>query len=176
MSHTDLHSHSAPAQAGRNSPASCIREVLQDYARRGVFRGFSADSAGADPGKFRLVWHGGRAYEVLFDPRRKTLTMPAVLTAVPSRSVMDRRYRQFVAGLSSQERPEHRRIDDSKANVRISNRKGAVTLTLTIKDDHYAYGVRKLINLANETIMVFLRDGPYQDYQAEVLGISLELP
>lgn len=79
---------------------------------------------------------------------------------------------EFVESRQSAELPEHRRIDKEKASVRCGNQGGDVSVTLSVHNGDFDYGVRKLIGLAHETYMVFLFDGRYYDYLVETFHLD----
>jgi hypothetical protein len=144
-----------------------VAEVLEGYAQRGVFRGFSRAPAIRD-GKcaFKLVWHHDRAFELVFDARRNTLRFPLLLPNVAADSSMYGELKRFIEERHSTEIPEHRRIDRRKAVASVSNRRANVSLTMRLLNDD-EYGARKLIHLATEVFLVFLQDGRYYDYMVE---------
>ena len=100
------------------------------------------------------------------------MRFPLVLPEVPANSSMYRELQEFLESRQSESLPEHRRIDRAKAQVSAGNRQGAVSLTLTVKDDEYEYGARKLINLVHEVFLVFLYDGRYYEYMVEKFDLD----
>ncbi|HEY7545521.1 MAG TPA: hypothetical protein VID27_11590, partial [Blastocatellia bacterium] len=111
-----------------------VAEVLEGYAQRGVFRGFSRDPAIRD-GKcrFKLQWHHDRAFELIFDARRNSLRFPLLLPNVAADSSMYHELKRFIEGRHSLEMPEHRRIDRRKAIATVSNRRASVSLTMRLR-------------------------------------------
>jgi hypothetical protein len=144
-----------------------VNEVLEGYAKRGVIRGLGTQSLGGGRAVFTLLWHHGREFELLLDPRRGTLRFPVLLPEVPARSAMDRELRSFVRSRHDGALPEHRRVDDSRAEVRVFNRGGDLSLTLKLKNGDLEYGARKLIHLVHEIFMDFLYDGRWRDYMEQ---------
>jgi hypothetical protein len=144
-----------------------VADVLEGYAQRGVFRGFSRDPAIRD-GKciFKLVWHHNRAFELVFDARRNTIRFPLLLPSVAADSSMYSELKRFIEERHSIEMPEHRRIDRRKAAASPSNQRGSISLTMRLKGDD-EYGARKLIHLVHEIFLVFLQDGRYYEYMVE---------
>ena len=149
-----------------------VTGVLESYAEKGVFRGFSAHPKRGGSAVYNMVWHYDRNLELLLDVPKKTLRFPAILPHVPARSAMYRDLRAFLEERRSGDLPEHRRVDMAKARAALGNLRGTVSLTLTVKDGDYDYGTRKLIQLAHEIFLVFLVDGPYFDYTVEHLGFD----
>jgi len=148
---------------------------MADYARRGVFRGFHALPARNGVAAFRMVWHRDRVFDLIVDTKRKTLRIPVVLPAVPSRSPLYKDFKAFVESHHAATLPDHRRIERTKARVRCANRRGSVSLTMTVRDDDYPYALQRLIHLVHETFLLFLTSGPYRDYMVEQLGADAEI-
>jgi len=155
-----------PTKAAAADRVEQVGRILQDYADRAVFRGFS-------PGRknsYKLLWHRDRFFELHVNPRTRTLRFPTVLPQVEA--AMYRDFQQFVASRTSSDVPEHRRIDTNKLRVRCGNRAGNVSLTATVLDEDYEYATRKLIHLVHETYVAFLMDGPYYEYMVEVFDLD----
>ena len=146
--------------------------ILESYAARAVFRGFSHGPARGGRAIFRMLWHRDRLFELILDVPKKTLRFPLVLPEVPANSPMYREFREFVESRFSDSLPEHRRIDAKKARVRCGNRGGNVSLTLTAVDGDFDYGTRKLIHLVHEVYMDFLLDGRYYEYMIEKFDLD----
>src|SRR5215472_19166931 len=154
------------------SPIDAVSTVLEGYAQRGVFRGFSRGQGSDRKQAFRLLWHRDLLFELILDLERHTLRFPLVLPQVDPKSAMYQKFKEFLKSRQSDEMPEHRRIDTRKSRVRSLNRSGSVSLTLEVKDEDYEYGARKLIHLVHEIFMGCLVDGPYYEYMVEHLGLN----
>jgi len=87
---------------------------------------------------------------------------------------MYRKLQDFLASRSSKKVPAHRRIDPKKAEVRCTNRRGNVSLTLRVLTGDYEYGARKLIHLVHEIFLEFL--GEYFEYQVEAFDLDPDRP
>jgi hypothetical protein len=144
-----------------------VTATLENYARRGVFRGFSEAARSKSAVEYRLRWHHDQVFELIFDVAKNTLRFPRLLPSVVSGSEMPKELQRFVESRHSDEVVEHRRIDKSKAQARVQNHKGSVALSVRIKDGDDEYATRKLIHLAHEIFLVFLMDGCYYDYLVE---------
>lgn len=143
-----------------------VAAILEGYAQRGVFRGFSpTEPARQGQAVFRLLWHRDRVYECVFDPRRNMLRFPLLLPNVPAEMHQD--LKNFIKARQAAELPEHRRIDSQKVQVAASNRGGHVALSLRILDGDDDYAARKLIHLVHEIFLTFLLDGRYYEYMVE---------
>jgi hypothetical protein len=163
-----------PGSAARRplAPIGVVTAVLEEYAARGVFRGFHAAPPVADKASFRMMWHYDRQYEVNLDAPGATLTVAGLLPGVPTGSSMYNGFRSFLKDLQSPRLPEHRRIDRKRAVLRCSNRGGAVSLRLIVHDGDFEYGARKLIHAVHEIFLCFLADGPYTEYLTEHFGLD----
>lgn len=140
----------APEDGG-TAPTSAVRNTLLEYAERGVFRGFSHEET--EPGRtsFRFSWLAGRSFRLTFDEETATLCFERLLPGVGEDSEvrvdLERLIRKRVEG----DVPEHRRVHPDRAVVELRSRDGGdADLVLRVIDDDLAYGVRKILNLANE--------------------------
>jgi hypothetical protein len=151
-----------------------VGEILRGYAERGVFRGFSRGESRNGKAAFRMIWHRDRLFTLTVDTRRGSIRCPLVLPQLPARSAMYRELRAFLKAYQSADRPDHRRIDNRKAQVTCANRGGDVSLTMTIGDGDYEYGIRKFIHLIQEIYLVFLTE--HFEYQVEAFGLDPDHP
>ena len=151
-------------QARAARPEARVGEILQGYADKAVFRGFSA----AGP-VYRILWHRNQLLELRLDTRRKALTFPALLPEVPAS--IYRELQRFLRVRTTKEVPEHRRIDPRRARLQCVRRKGGnVSLAITSRDGDYDYATRKLIHLVHEVFLLFLSD--HFDYQVEAFDLD----
>lgn len=149
------------------SPADIVAEALQDYARRGVFRGYSRGTEKNGKTSFKLIWHRERPFQLDFDAMKDQLRFLLVLPNVPPDSDMYAAFKKYLKSRQSEALPEHRRIDKTKAKVRPYNRGGNVSLSLKVIDRDFDYGTRRIIHIVNEIFMDFLFNGIYYDYMIE---------
>jgi hypothetical protein len=145
-----------------------VRENLQAYADRGVFRGFSEIKSG----HFQFVWVVRHQMELVVDTTKQTLRFKQLLPGVPTNSPLYREVKRFIEERHDRQLPEHRRIDRRRAEVSCSNRGGWVSITLKVKNNQYAYGVNKIVNLVHE-LFVLLRDR-HPDYLVENFDVPQE--
>jgi hypothetical protein len=145
-----------------------VRENLQAYADRGVFRGFSEIKSG----HFQFVWLVRHQMELVMDTTKQTLRFKQLLPGVPTNSPLYMEVKKFIQERHDRELPEHRRIDRRRAEVTCSNRGGWVSISLKVKNNQYAYGVNKIVNLVHE-LFVFLRDR-HPDYLVENFDVPQE--
>jgi hypothetical protein len=157
------------------SSLSAVQTLMEDYAKRGVFRGFSKQRARNGIAAFRLIWHRDRVFDLIVDTEKKTIVIPVVLPGVPSGSPLYKDFKTFVESNHAATLPDHRRIEKTKARARCANRRGSVSLTMAIRDHDYGYALQRLIHLVHETFLIFLTSGPYRDYLVEQLGAESEV-
>lgn len=170
-----------PARASRRTarrgsrplnPAGAIETILRGYVERGVFRSLGPGIPRGTQTAFTIVWHHGRTFRLLVDRAARTVSFPAVLPAIPARSSMLGELRRFTRQFTSTELPRHRRVDPAKGRLRLASRRAGVSLSLTVVRGEWEYCTRRLVHIAHEIYMVFLPDGPYQDYRVEKLGLD----
>jgi len=149
-----------------------VTGILEGYAEKAVFRGFSAHPKRAGKAVYQMIWHHDRPYELLLDVGKKTLQFPQLLPGVPARSPMYRDLRAFVKERQSDQLPEHRRVNPKKARLALGSQRGTVSITLSVKDGDFDYGTRKIIQIVHEIFLIFLEDGPYFEYMMEHLGLD----
>jgi hypothetical protein len=145
-----------------------VREKLQGYADRGVFRGFSETRAG----QFRFVWSIYDEIELIVDTERSVLRFRRLLPNVPARSEIYRELRAFIAERHDLSLPEHRRIDRKRAEASCSTRQGNFSLQVKVKKGEYAYAVNRIVNLVHE-LLVYLKD-VHPGYLAESFDVPEE--
>ncbi len=158
----------------RAQTAELAGDLLQAYADRGIFRGFSRGAPRSGKAVYNIVWHRDRSLHFVVDTRRRRVSCPLLLPQVPPASTMYRALQEFVRSRQHRELPKHRRIDSARARVTCANRGGNVSLALTILDGDYEYGVRKFVHLVHEISVAFLSE--YLDYQVEVFELDPDRP
>jgi hypothetical protein len=161
-----------PGKSTCSGAATAVAQTLEEYARRGIFKGFAAGSILRGRQRFRLVWHANRVFDIVLDVSKHELKVPVLLPSVPSKSTMQSDLGAFLARVASTELPEHRRIDSTKVRLVQSKTRGDVSLTAVVLDEDFEYAARRLINLIHEIYLNFLTTGIYEEYRAKVLGIS----
>ena len=154
------------------NPAGAVEAILRGYVERGVFQSLGAGTPRGTQTAFTIVWHHGRTFRLTVDRAARTVSFPAVLPAIPARSSMLGELRRFTRQFTSTELPRHRRVDPAKGRLRLASRRAGVSLSLTVVRGEWEYCIRRLVHIAHEIYMVFLPDGPYQDYRVEKLGLD----
>lgn len=155
------------------TPSETVLACLQKYADRGIFRGFGVRPTHGGRLEWRFLWHGPAPHRLRLEPRRKALVFVDLLPGIPYPSAMDRALRSYVAGRSSEELPEHRRLDRAKANAGCRNRAGSVSIEVRCLDGDFEYAATRAIKLINEVFLDFLA-GPYDAYMVEHFGAPEE--
>ncbi|MCZ6830650.1 MAG: hypothetical protein O7F73_13880 [Gammaproteobacteria bacterium] len=161
------------------SPTDSITRVgvlLQAYAEKGVFRGFSSRSETPARADYRILWHRDQVFELRYEPRQSSLRFACVLPEVDPGSSMYREFRAWLKLRRSDELPEHRRCDPRRVRIKPYNRGGAVALTLRSLDGDMDYAVRRLIALVHEIYLEFLSSGLYHDWLIETFDLDPDNP
>jgi hypothetical protein len=154
------------------SSVDLVAGILQNYADRGVFRGFSIGTASAGKSSFKILWHRDRFFDLILDVPRKTIRFAVVLPEVPARSSMYKEFQEYIKSRHSTELPEHRRIDARKAQLSCGNRAGNISVTMAVKNGDFEYAARKLIHAVHEVYLDFLCDGRYYEYMVETFELD----
>ena len=136
--------------AAEDRHARIVREKLQAYADRGVFRGYVERPKPDGSIDFRFQWLMSKPLVLIFEPQQHRLVFKNLLPSVPARSDMYARLTTYLAERSDTSLPPHRRVDPRNAGASFENRRGAVSLVLTVKGNRYGYGIGKILNLTNE--------------------------
>lgn len=153
--------------APSRTDADIVASVLEDYARRGVFRAFSRSRTSRRRSTFRVVWHYRRPYELVYDASRGALRLRQFLPNIEASSAMYRELKAFIKSRCDEALPEHRRIDPERAVIRTRNQGGLVSLSVESLERDPEYATKKLVQLVHEIFLSFLRDGPYYEYLVE---------
>jgi hypothetical protein len=147
---------------------SVIRKNLQTYADRGVFRGFSEVKSG----HFEFVWLIRHQMSLSVDTVKHVLRFKHLLPGIPVDSALYAELKSFVKDRQAASLPSHRRVDRRRAEVSCSNRHGLVSVSLRVKNNQYAYGVNKIVNLVHE-IFLYMRDA-HPEYLSENFDVPQE--
>ncbi|QQS45430.1 MAG: hypothetical protein IPM66_15995 [Acidobacteriota bacterium] len=145
-----------------------IREILQAYADRGIFRGFSEKSGG----RFHFIWMMRHEMELKVEAEKNTLRFKNLLPGIPARSAMYAELKKFIEERHDPALPEHRRIDRRLAEASCLNRAGRVSISMRVKKNQYEYSVNRLVNLVHE-LFVHLRS-TYPEYLVENFDVPEE--
>ena len=133
-----------------------VHNELEAYARRGVFRSFSQTQSEGKRAEFRFYWLWNLPFHLTFDAKRKALAFRNLLPDIPAGSELNRQLKTFIKSRSSNDLPEHRRVDQQRLSIRYSTLKGQVSIAFLVKKDDYDYGVQKALHLVHEIFVGFL--------------------
>jgi hypothetical protein len=145
---------------------SAVKEGLQAYADRGVFRSFAEQATKDQKVEFQFLLFGQRTLTIVLSEKEHTMVLKNMLPDVSTD--MHAHLKAFLKELFDPGLPEHRRIDKNLAEVKFVKRGGGLSLVFQVKKNQYKYGVNKLINLAS-WIHTDLQSW-YPNYLAEVMG------
>lgn len=151
-----------------SKPLNIVRESLQAYADRGVFRGFSETSSG----RFSFVWLIRHQMELQVDTAKQELRFRQLLPGVPARSTLYADLKDFIQSRHDSDLPEHRRIDRRRAEVSCFSRGGFLSVSLRVRNNQYAYGVNRIVNLVHE-LFLHLREA-HPEYLMENFDVPQE--
>ncbi len=157
-----------------NVPA--VGDILEEYAERRVFQGFSRRESGNTRGRYQVLWHRKQVFELTYDSAKKSLRIACVLPNVPADSPMYKAFKLWLKARQNDTLPDHRRCDRKKARLKTYNRGGDIALTLQMLDDDLDYAVRKLVSLLNEIYLDFLSSGLYFDWMIETFDLEPDRP
>jgi len=154
------------------SSLNTVRRILQAYADRGVFRAFSEVKTREGLATFEFFWLTQHQMKLNVDTAQHVLGFRRLLPGVPASSTMYSELKDFTRERHNRELPSHRRIDLRRAEASCSNRAGYVSISLKVKNNQYAYGVNRIVNLVHE-LFVHLRDSR-PDYLVENFDVLEE--
>jgi len=149
-----------------------VRKNLQVYADRGVIRGLNEVKPRNGKQSFTFVWLGDRPLEFVIDTEAALLSFKRLLPNVDSNSELYSELKRFLKSRTSRDLPKHRRLDAKRAEVLWINRAGTVSIILKVRNNQYAYGLNRLVNLVHE-LFVQLNDS-HPDYMCENFDVPQE--
>lgn len=153
-------------------PLDVVRKGLQVYADRGILRGLDENETRNGKHSFKFVWLGDRPLDFDIDTVKETLTFKHLLPNVPPASALYSDLKRFLKTKCDGNLPKHRRIDSKRAEVVWANRASKVSIALKVRNNQYAYGLNRLVNLVHE-IFVQLNDS-HPDYMCENFDVPQE--
>ena len=146
-----------------------VRDVLQDYADRGVFRGFREVVGRKQSIVFEILCFPftQRPFQLVYSENPASLIFKPLLQGMPARSDMYRQFKSYMNERTSTELPEHRRIDPDRVELKWSNRQGDVNVALNINGQNHEYATRRAINLLTDVFLDLLTESPYYEFMEE---------
>jgi hypothetical protein len=149
-----------------------VRKNLRVYADRGIFRSLNEVESRNGKRSFTFDWVGDRPLEFDIDTEAASLTFKRLLPNVPANSELYADLKRFLKARCETDLPRHRRIDSKRAELGWVNRAGNVSITLTVRNNQYAYGLNRLVNLVHQ-IFVELND-QHPDYMCANFDVPQE--
>ena len=159
-----------------SSAASRVGDILEEYARRGIFQGFSRQGQARKKASFLVYWHRAQRFEWVYDVAAQRLRVVCVLPNVTPNSPMHREFKAWLAARRNDSLPDHRRCDRSKMALKCVNRGGQLSVTASLLDGDIDYGVRKMVALVNEIYLDFLSSGLYFEWMLETFNLDPDNP
>ena len=146
--------------------SAIVRDVLQEYADRGVFRGFREAAGRNDTTVFEFLCFpfAHQPFRLIYNDHKQSLMFKGLLLEMPARSEMYQQLKSFLQQRSAADLPAHRRIDPDRVQLKWSNRKGKIDVTLNINGQHHEYATRRAINLLTDLFFDLLTESPYYEY------------
>ena len=152
-----------------------VTATLQEYADRGVFRGFSVTRRPGGRYTYTFSWLMQRPFSLRYDPARRVLSFDGLFPHVAARSTMAGVLRDLVAERSTRRVPAHKRLDGRRVQVECAVERQRFTLAMRVRGApgrNEAYAVRHLLNLVNELVLALHET--YPDYLIAHFGLSSE--
>jgi hypothetical protein len=149
-----------------------VSAALQQYAARGVFRGFSARSVRNGRHDFEFTWLTRQPMTITYEPKPRCLKFRNLLPCVGRYPGLAARLKTAVDDHTSKAVPAHRRIDGRRARVTGSIHRGVFSLALEVHGGHEAYAVRRSLNLVHHLFLLLQAD--YPEYLVECFGFRSE--
>lgn len=146
--------------------AAVVREGLQAYVDRKIFRSFVEEKEKDGKIKFRFLYFGDDVLILEFTELDHTLVIRNMLPHVSAGMYLD--LQTFLDRLHDPVLPPYRRIDRGSAEVHFVKKGANVSLVFRVKRNRYKYGVDKLIELAS-WVRTYLQER-HQTYLWEVMG------
>lgn len=151
-----------------------VTAALQQYADRGVFRGFSASKRTGGRYEYTFRWLMQRPFTLVYDPTRRLLSFKELFPDVGARSPIATALREVVADRSTRRVPAHKRLDGRRVQARCAVQRNRFSLTMAAHGGtaNDSYAVRQMLNLVNELFLVLHEQ--YPDYLIAHFGLSSE--
>ena len=145
--------HGGRSRVIREDGLMAVRDRLQQYADRGVFRGLAEESVRAGRHRFRFLWLTSTPFTLVYAPATGAFVFPKLLPNVPPRSSVGVAIRRFVVSRNTYDLPEHRRVDPDRATVACYVKHGSLSVRIVAKANQHGYAARRAVNLIHEIFM-----------------------
>ena len=149
-----------------------VDAILRTYADKAVLKGYARLTHTSAVARYRIRWFYDQAIDVTFDRKRQVISLVDLLPSVDVEPALAKNLRIFLKRFADM--PEHRRVDETRAELTLRRKANALTLSIRSLDSDLDYATRKLIHIANEILLVFLGAHLYDNYKVEGLGVDPE--
>ncbi len=160
------------ADTAEETDIDLIDRILKTYAEKGVFKGYARLEHTSSVARYRIRWFYQRAMDISFDRKRKSIALPDFLPSTDIEPALTPALRAFLKRFS--EKPEHRRVDETRAQLTLRKKGNALTLAIRSLDGDLDYACRKLVHIANEVFLDFFGNHAYDQYKMDALGVDPE--
>src|SRR5690348_2756142 len=109
-----------------------VDAILSGYAQKGVLKGYARLSHTAAQARYRIRWFHDQAIDVTFDRKRQAIALVDVLPSVDVEPSLTKNLRAFLKRFADM--PEHRRVDETKAELTLRRKGNALTLSIRSLD------------------------------------------
>jgi hypothetical protein len=137
-----------------------VRSALETYAQRGVFSGFGQADRPGGKTVFSFIWLHDRHMELTLEAAKEALQFDRILPGVKAGTPFAVDLKRLIARLSSDEVPDYRRVDPTRAVLTCSNRQDHLSVRIAVKTNDYEYAVNRMVNVAHELFVYLRSDWP----------------
>jgi hypothetical protein len=155
---------------------SPIGNLIDDYVARGVFRAAALPPEKSGSEAFSLIWFQNQSMTLMIDHRRSEARLLNVLPALSPRTAMDRQLRAWLRARADKKLPEHRRLNPTQLQAKLTNRAGHMQLAVASLKGDALFATRKLLHLANELYLDFLSAPERYHWIAETFELDPDNP
>jgi hypothetical protein len=156
----------------RDHRHDAVANALEQYAARGVFRGFAVGPQRNGRREFHFTWLTPHPMTITYEPAARLLTFRHLLPRVDEYPGLVDELAQVLDDHRNPDAPAHRRIDARRARVAGSTRGGSFSITVQVRGNHGEYAVQRGLNLVNQ--MFLLLQARYPEYLVECFGLRSE--
>jgi hypothetical protein len=149
-----------------------VREALQRYADRGVFRVFSVGRTRGGADEYRFTWLTREPMMIRFDSVARTLSFRDLLPGVTRGSAVMADVEALIDSRRSASVPAHRRIDRQRADVGCVCQRRRLSIDVRFRGGQEAYAVQRGVNLVNEIFVLLQASHP--EYLWDAFGLPAE--
>lgn len=142
--------------------------LLQSYADRGVFRGFSAQAGPRGARVYRFTWLTRAPLTLVLAPVARTFTFVGIFPQPSSVRGLPVALRRAIARHATREVPPHRRLEARRATMTARVARGDLSLRVTVHAGDPATVARLALSVVND-LFQFLHEC-YPDYLSMHFG------